>query len=187
MAEDSSMEQRAALLVAMEGRDGDPEYVLGRLLAVTEWLERSVNGEAAASKYVTHWIQRIDVMPRRCYVEWGRTANLRLSGLHNPKWRRVLDDLVVQLGSSIDPEALPERLTERQAGWATSGYYHQRAALFNVALRATEAEHKEAIAAAKAGALQLVAQGMPEAEAARRVGINRMTLRKARAEGRTAE
>ena len=182
MAEDSTMEQRAALLVAMEGRDADPEYVLGRLLAVTEWLEQSVNGDSAAGKLTLHWLERIHIMPRRCYVECARVANLRLSGIDDPMWRRVLDDLVVQLGSSIDPAALPKRLTERQAGWATSGYHHQRAALFNAALRATEAEHKEALEAAKRGALQLVARGMPEAEAARRVGINRMTLRKARAE-----
>ncbi len=59
------------------------------------------------------------------------------------------------------------------------GNTHQRAQLRGWALAEAKESYEDALTAAKAAAGELITSGVSEAEAARAVGLNRMTIRKA--------
>lgn len=166
-------------IVEMESQR-DPIYILGRLLAVTESIVWMTRGENAASDLVVDAFERLPLMPARYYVRLSRTAVPSLSKIKTD-WRRdVYDRLLTQAGAEVGAGLpLPERLNDEQFGVFQLGYHHQRAALIAMNIKRSREEYDEAMELAKDAVARLVAAGMSESEAAYRVGLNRMTVRKA--------
>lgn len=177
----SPAEKAVERIVQME-LERDPCYILGRLIAITERIVYAASRTDAGVKaagVAEDAITRAPIMPARYYVRLTKLATDRLRRIGQSGSRHhVYDRLVTQIASEVGTE-LPKRMDSRQSAMMVSGYYHQRAALFAASLEETRADMDAALEAAKQGAAQLVAAGFSQVEAAERVGIDRLTLRRA--------
>lgn len=179
MSNESKSPARVAMdrIVEMESQT-DPVYMLGRLLAIAESITYRARGDWAASDLAADAMERLPLMPTRYYVKLSKLAVTGLSGIKDNWQRDAYDRLLTQVAAEVGTD-LPKRLSDEQFAVMSSGYHHQRAALFAAAIKHTREQYDEAMEAAKDGIAQLVAGGMSESEAAYRVGVNRMTVRKA--------
>lgn len=151
-----------------------PCYVAGRMIAVLDYLEYRHQGDAA-----TDVLARFPATPVEQWVRLNKLIQRELANLKPLGRRSALRHLVTRIGANIGTDFPRTRLSDEDEVELTQGYYAQRAHLLGAALVAAKTSYEEALEAAKQAAAELIASGVSEAEAARTVGLNRMTVRKA--------
>jgi hypothetical protein len=151
-----------------------PCYVAGRMIAVLDYLEYQHQGDAA-----TDILARFPTTPVEQWVRLNKLVQRELTSVRPLGRRSALRHLVTRIGANVGTDFPRTRLDAEEAAELTQGYYAQRAHLMGSALVAAKTTYEEALEAAKQAAAELIESGVSEAEAARTVGLNRMTVRKA--------
>lgn len=168
----------------------DPGFLFGRAHGLTVALIRLAEGvDTDSAGRAEMRLMEAAATPARLAVLMARTWARLGSQVRRdaPKEFASLEQEYARAMAGADIESLPERLPsiiddDALATWSAAamhGYHHELLALSGRSLQKARAQQTRWIEAAKAAALEAIAAGVPEAEAARRVGLDRMTLRKA--------
>lgn len=166
----------------------DSGFLIGRALGLAlhldHWLTGDPTRNAALALHaeVLRTPQRGVLHMSRWWAAQAREARRKGAG----RWAE-LDAEYQRCLAMADIEHLPERvpdvvLDDTLAAWAAAavhGYHVERLALAGRQLEDARQVQVEWVEAAKADAVSAVQAGMSEAEAARTVGLDRMTVRKA--------
>jgi len=164
----------------LETRSDQP-YLVGRALAVVLELDRLCTQDGEISDRSFDRWQRYSTKPRDL-VAWIAKDSARMASTarrRHPDAVRMLEEDLAAVLARADVDTLPARWTDETAGTMTWGYQAQSGWYAYNGLVAARQTLAAATSAAKAAAVRLVSTGMSEAEAARTVGLDRMTVRKA--------
>lgn len=168
----------------------DQPYLIGRACEVLFALDDIVHGgTGTGGLYTERTIQTYDQMGRRPLATLPRLERdvRRWAAAARELMPERVDLLMADYHECLaraDIDRLPEVADPTGEGeWSSpmaSGRAHQHAEYLRINLDAARKGLEDSLAAAKEAAVALVESGTSEAEAGRRVGLDRMTVRKAR-------
>lgn len=161
----------------------DAHYLLGRAYGIREVIAGLAEGDPRGGS--DRWSPAIfeDAL-RRPVGSAGKLARMtredvRRAKLADPAAAAALVEDLDRCMARIDDRDIHEPMSEAESAEWVAGYHQQRSEHIRRGLEFARASLAEAVESAKAQAVALVEGGMSEVEAARRCGLDRMTVRKA--------
>lgn len=158
-------------------------YLLGRAYGIREAIAGLAEGDPRTGS--DRWFAAIyeDAL-RRPVGSAGKLARMtredvRRAKLVDPGATAALVEDLDRIAARIDDRDINEPMSDAESAAWIAGYHQQRTEFVRRGLEFARASLAEAVESAKAQAVALVVSGMSEVEAARRCGIDRMTVRKA--------
>lgn len=166
----------------------DVPYLLGRAYGIREAIAGLAEGDPRTGSdrwfAATLACSTYEDALRRPVGSAGKLARMtredvRRAKLVDPGATAALVEDLDRIAARIDDRDINEPMSDAESAAWIAGYYQQRTEFVRRGLEFARASLAEAVESAKAQAVALVVSGMSEVEAARRCGIDRMTVRKA--------
>lgn len=120
--------------VALDPTSRNRGYVLGRLFAIYEEVQRAALGGNVNATIKDKFYAAASATPQKVFSRLGKGASNHFAKLRkqNPGWAVNLEKLVLSVTDLMDPETdpMPTRLTTAEQAMFGIGYYHQRSEAF---------------------------------------------------------